>query len=420
MNNVRDFGAIGDGVANDTAAIQRAIDAGGAVYFPRGTYRTGSIYLRSNGGLELAQDATIVASTDPADYNRKDFCPQDTNNNCCGKSGQHLIIALEVENVFIRGGRIDGNARNILRDHEIVHTFMGGPQWKCKEWRPAQLMFLCECRNVRLLDIDFEDATGWTCYLLGCTDVSIRGLNIRNSPYVSENDGIDLDCCGRVTVSDCNISTGDDAFTLRGCSARLKNPRPCEWVTVSNCIFRSHYAHAIRIGVGSGEILHCQFNGISCYGSHMAIHINSKYSEKSEGVDIHDLVFRNFHVDVEQFVFLRLDYKFVKERPCGKSIRNIVFENADGHVRHPSMLLGNGVGEISGIRFTDIVLHVDGELQIPENTRKFCMIEGTNGAFELQQVRNVTFTNLTLEYEHPEAWKTDIAQTDCSGVIRRD
>ena len=124
MNNVRDFGAVGDGVANDTAAIQKAIDAGGAVYFPRGTYRTGSIYLRSNGGLELAPDASLVASTDSADYNRKDFCPQDTNNNCCGKSGQHLIIALEQQNIFIRGGRIDGNARNIIRDHTIVHTLV--------------------------------------------------------------------------------------------------------------------------------------------------------------------------------------------------------------------------------------------------------------------------------------------------------
>ena len=420
MNNVRDFGAVGDGRANDTAAIQKAIDAGGAVYFPTGIYRTGSIYLRSNGGLELAPDAAIVASADPADYNRKDFCPQDTNNNCCGKSGQHLIIALEQENVFIRGGRIDGNARNILRDHEIVHTFMGGPQWKCKEWRPAQMMYLCECRNVRIADVDIEDTTGWACFLHGCTDVYIRGVNIRNSPYVSENDGIDLDCCGRAVVSDCNISTGDDAFTLRGCCTKLKDPRPCEWVTVSNCLFRSHYAHAIRIGVGSGEIRHCRFDGISCYDSHMAIHINSKYSDKSEGVDIHDLAFRNFHVDVEQFAFLRLDYKFVRERPCGKSIRDIVFENVDGRVRHPSALRGNGVGEISGIRFNDIALHVDGSLEIPENTRKFCMIEETRGAFELKQVRDVIFTNLGLKYEHPGAWQTDIAQTDCTDISRRD
>ncbi|MBP5638265.1 MAG: glycoside hydrolase family 28 protein, partial [Victivallales bacterium] len=49
FKNVKDFGAVGDGIANDTAAIQRALDAGGAVYVPGGTYRTGTLYLRSNG-----------------------------------------------------------------------------------------------------------------------------------------------------------------------------------------------------------------------------------------------------------------------------------------------------------------------------------------------------------------------------------
>ena len=83
------------------------------------------------------------------------------------------------------------------------------------------------------------------------------------------------------------------------------------------------------------------------------------------------------------------------------------------------MLRGNGVGSIRDIRFSGVSLTVAGSLQIPENTRKFCMIEGTDGAFELNRVRDVTFSELRLKYEHPEAWKTDIAQTDCSGVVRK-
>ena len=419
MNNVKDFGAKGDGIANDTAAIQRAIDAGGTVYIPSGIYVTGSLFLRSNGGLELAPDATLVASCDPADYNQKDFCQQDTNNVCCGCSGQHLIIALEQQNIFIRGGRFDGNARNILQDHTIVHTFMGGPVWSCKGWRPAQLMAFFECSNVRLSDFTIEDTTGWACFLYGCENVTVQGIIIQNSPYVMEDDGIDIDCCRKVVVTNCNISTGDDAFTLRACTSKLKNPTPCEWVTVSNCLFHSDYAHAIRVGVGSGEIRHCQFSNISTYDSHMAIHINSKYSDKSEGVEIHDIAFRNFHVDVEQLAFLRLDYKFVKKTMCSKSIHDIVIENVDGRVRHPSMLRGNGIGSIHDIHFTNIRLNVEGKLEIPENTRKFCMIEGMDGAFMISHVHDVTFTNLNLKYEHPEAWKDDIVQQNSTGVIRK-
>ena len=102
MKNVRDFGAVGDGVANDTRAIQSAIDAGGSVYFPAGTYRTGTLYLRSDGGLLLDDTATLIASTDPDDFSKRDFCEQEKGSNVGSGSHAHLIVALEVKNIFIR------------------------------------------------------------------------------------------------------------------------------------------------------------------------------------------------------------------------------------------------------------------------------------------------------------------------------
>ena len=73
MRNVKDYGAKGDGITKDTGAIQKAIDEGGIVCFPPGIYLTGTLYLKSNGGLHLETGAVLLASPDSEDYNQDDF-----------------------------------------------------------------------------------------------------------------------------------------------------------------------------------------------------------------------------------------------------------------------------------------------------------------------------------------------------------
>ena len=60
--NVKDYGAKGDGITLDTEAFQKAIDAGGMVYVPEGEYIVGTLYLKSNGGLQ--PEACLKAATE--------------------------------------------------------------------------------------------------------------------------------------------------------------------------------------------------------------------------------------------------------------------------------------------------------------------------------------------------------------------
>ena len=141
MKNVRDFGAVGDGRTKDTAAVQRAIDAGGMVDFPPGTYLCGTLYLKSHGGLHLESGAVLLASPDREDYNADDFCPQNGVFAPEKVSGAHFIVSVEQEDITIEGpGRIDGNRQAFYEPPEEMEKIWSSPI----DWRPAQMIFLSE------------------------------------------------------------------------------------------------------------------------------------------------------------------------------------------------------------------------------------------------------------------------------------
>lgn len=117
--NVVDYGAIGDGKAMDTQAIQKAIDVchqngGGTVFFPSGVYLTGSIHLKSNITLYLDNGSTILASPDDADFDPYEELgfENDADRETSYFHFSH-IWGEDVENIAILGlGTIDGNRKN--------------------------------------------------------------------------------------------------------------------------------------------------------------------------------------------------------------------------------------------------------------------------------------------------------------------
>ena len=109
---------------------------------------------------------------------------------------------------------------------------------------------LVNCTNLRLESIELTGASGWTLRPINCTRVVIQGIVISNPAIGPNTDGIDLTGCQQVTISDCLISTGDDAICLKsenpyGATARLSKD-----ITVSNCILTSS-TNAFKIGTAS-------------------------------------------------------------------------------------------------------------------------------------------------------------------------
>ncbi len=430
MNNVKDFGAKGDGISKDTEAIQQAIDAGGMVLFPPGTYLSGTLYLKSNGGLFLEPGAVLLASPDLTDYNSDDAFSQ---NNVCSQervTGAHFILAVEQENIVITGGgRIDGNRQAFYGTPEPPTAEASEEKFSDERFlsgkRPGQMIVFCECNHIQIRDVELFNAPYWTCFIHGCTDVQVRGLHILNDQRTRNGDGIDIDCCQRVTVSDCVIDSGDDCITLRGNDRRLKVKRPCEYITVSNCVLHTN-CNAIRIGVGSGTIRNAVFSNIVVHDSVNGICIVSNYSENpAAGALIENIQFENIRLDCQRPFLILSCVCGPAAFPPAKEIRNIFFRSITGTCSAPPLVCGSQGQGVHDISFSSIHFFYRGQARklSEDMNRRYGEWNESDPAcaFYLAHVQKVSFSDTTFRMaETPVPWKCGLAEVNTGNIISRD
>jgi polygalacturonase len=269
---ITDFGAASDVGTLNTAAIQNAIDqcsakGGGRVRVPAGVFKTGTIWLKSHVELHLEQGAVLLASENLSDYNADDAYPQNFMSQKEEWNFKHLILAVECTDVSVTGyGVIDGNGKEFY----CAPIYYSDYYWRDglalandkTHLRPGQCLCFVECTNITIENITIRNTTCWCCFLHGCENAGIRGVKIFNSTDAANTDGIDIDACRNVTVSDCIIDTGDDAIAIRSNTTRLNNKSmTCEYITITNSILASSSA-VIRIGVGNSNIRHIRVSNL--------------------------------------------------------------------------------------------------------------------------------------------------------------
>jgi len=239
--DARAFGAKGDGKTLDTPAINKAIDAastagGGTVNFSAGTYLSVSIHLKSNITLHLDQGATILAAEAVAGkvtYDLPEPNEWDTYQDFGHSHWQNgLIWGIGLENVSITGpGLIDGKGltRRSPRPRRVIQpgdrpVTLGGqtgarPQSPLGEDDDPSVMnglgnkaiSLKLCRNVLLRDISILNGGHFALLATG-----IDNLTIDNVKVDTNRDGLDIDSCRNVRVSNCSVNTpNDDAIVLK-------------------------------------------------------------------------------------------------------------------------------------------------------------------------------------------------------------
>lgn len=250
VTNVADLGIDASGQRVETTRLQAAIDktaaAGGTLYFPRGTYLTGTLALKSNLTLYLAEGARLLGSTNPADYpidspdDRLHFDP----NNWKDKNGvdivsartvanSRLILVKDARNVRIAGrGLIDGQGRLTRREN----------------FRP-QLVHIRSSADVTVEGVTLRDAAFYNTHLLMSDRVTFRNVKIVSDRSVVNTDGFNPDSSQDVLMDDCFLLCGDDTIAIKssGSHGLLRN---VERITIRNSQFISTTS-AMKMGTES-------------------------------------------------------------------------------------------------------------------------------------------------------------------------
>ena len=358
MRNIRDYGAVGDGAALDTRAIQNAIDDGGMVYIPDGIYRTGTLYLKSDGGLHLAPGAVLLASHDREDYNADDFCPQNDVFTSEHVTGAHLITAIEQENITIEGhGKIEGEGHFWMNESNPIPY--APDEYAPNDERPGQMIFLCECKNVHVTDVNILNGPYWHLFFHGCEDVFVRGVTIRGDRPRWTNDGIDIDCCKRVTVEGCVIDVGDDAIAIRAYhKPLLHSDGVCENVTITNCVIRADRDYGMRIGVGAGIIRNVAISNMdieapNCGGIGM---MGCWSPESKYATTVENILFSNLNIRAKRPLEIYVSCFDDSPLPNPCHIRDLSFSSLTLFPTERCVLRGRPDNKLTGVTIENVLV----------------------------------------------------------------
>jgi len=241
--NVKDYGAVGDGKHLDSPSIQKAIDVcsaggGGTVIIPRGTYSSATIVIKDNVTLHLEEGALLLGVTDLNEYDMVD----PFTDGLGIQVGRTFLAAVEAQNIAIEGlGVIDGQGSALKAKHIETDTRSESKRWGERPF----LLRIVRCSNVRVEDITLKYSASWTSHYAQSKDIVIKNVKIK-SHGVAHNDGIDIDGCERVTISDCDVESGDDAL----CFKTTHSKYPCRDIVVNNMRLKSNQA-GLKMGTES-------------------------------------------------------------------------------------------------------------------------------------------------------------------------
>ena len=428
--NVLDYGAVADGKTLSTNSIQTAINkaskkGGGIVHLPKGTYLCGALNLKSNVELNLHKDATILGSTNPQLYFKINrwkaliIADNETNIKITGKgeiNGQGRQLGLHLDSLFYAGA-LDSVHYNFVERRPKYYT------------RP-QLIEFVDCKNIEVRNVTLRNAACWVQTHHGCENIVIDSVHTDSDAYWN-NDGIDIQDCKNVRITNCYVNAADDGICLK---SHHSTEKWCEDIYIANCTVRSS-ASAIKFGtrshvgfrnvvienikvfdtfrsaiavecVDGGALENVLIQNVEATNTGNAIFIRlAKRHTKKVGT-LKDVTIRNVKVTVP---FERPDYKYDIRGPALPFFHNIFPSSITGIPGHPveNVTLENIEIKFPGRGNNGLAnLPISGLDRVPEKIKaypEFSMFgELPAWGFYVRHIKGLTMRNVKLTIDEPD------------------
>ena len=408
---ISDFGASPD-LKNCAAAINTAIDeacesGGGVVVIPAGRWNSGTIELKNDVELYIEAGAELVCI-----FDEKILSGFSDSEAAQMLPAVFFIGAANTINTSITGkGVIYGKGElSMIDDHsdggfdESPLAFIG--------FRPKLLLFY-NCENLVIRDIVLKESASWTLHLAGCRHVLIERITIQNNDRGANNDGIDPDSCDDVTITGCNISTGDDAIVIKTGKETSRRFGPCRNIVISNCILHSRDS-ALKIGTETHALIE-NIVFVNCIANDCS-RIAGIWVR--DGAEVHNIWILNIRGSARRYAssdrypmhwWGKGEPVFISAAPRNAivprpgKIRNIHIDGLTANCESSFFVSGEPGSEIEDIYITNTVLHfirqgtqLTGIFDEQPSIRDFR--EHDIPAFYFNRVNNVFGKNISVDF----------------------
>lgn len=364
--NVRDFGAKGDGMQDDTKFIQAAVmccPKDGRVLVPRGIYRITTLFLKSDLNLEIGKGAELRADTDRFSYPRvpgliESYDETDEYNLGTWEGNPlpmftGIITGVGVENVFIYGeGVINGNASK--------EDWWHNPKVMVGAFRP-RTFFISRCDNVTIQGVKFCNSPSWTLHPYFSSNLNFYNVFVENPSDSPNTDGLDPESCENVRIEGVRFSLGDDCIAVKSGKIYMgrKYRRPSENIRIRQCLMENGHG-AVTLGSEmAGGVKNLTVEDCIFRHTDRGLRVKTRRGRGEDAI-LDRIVFRNIDMDhvmtpfvVNSFYFCDPDGRteYVQSREPMEvdertpSIRRLEFENIHASNCHVAAAYFEGLPE---------------------------------------------------------------------------